>query len=329
MNAGLLSSNLEEQILQSLSEFRALATDMEEKNQNTEEIHKVIESLEESYAKLTAESTPHSKNCHIISKGLKKIYDFYSSKQQFPGVAPSFADIEHGNSIWNNAKFLKFCKDFGLDEIKREDLLNIFKANASFRREMNEDQFKAALKDIAQKLFKNEPEEAKMEKMYDYLKVYDLDYIQKIAKGFGLPFSKEKIDFRVQGLPETKSSEKKLPKHSSLPNIHTPKIKDLEKIEKVKATKKFVKIPLQSKTPHRYSDKKLLLSQNPLRYTWQKLSQITDDVLQVDKDLENIIERTVDNRLSLDKNLLQRDLKKGNMEQPKYQIKTHFKEPKH
>lgn len=156
-------------------------------------------------------------------KALKELFNFYAKQIKMIGRKPTFDQIADHQSLLNISKFTKFCSDFGITDKDNNDHINVQQVAEAFlsgndcSRTMTFTQFLEALDKIAD-IYYNEQYDLKHQSNYSNLKIsekrklfYEFlqldnrnDYMQR-AKGFGLPFSKEKAGFRI---PEYDLSKK-------------------------------------------------------------------------------------------------------------------------
>lgn len=75
------------------------------------------------------------------------------------GSDPTFEQIQQKTQIMTINKFMIFCKDFGilgLKTVNRSALVELFKKNAKFYKEMNLEQFVQALRKISEIMYAEE-----------------------------------------------------------------------------------------------------------------------------------------------------------------------------
>ena len=135
------------------------------KCKNIPEIAKILISLKISleYTLSNYLSSHKEDNTLIkdnIKKNLEEIFLFYSKAQKIQGASDTFEALENNNSIWSLGKFLKFCTDFKIFQLKviergltKEQLSMIFKKTATNARLMTEPQLIEALDKISESFY--------------------------------------------------------------------------------------------------------------------------------------------------------------------------------
>ena len=78
------------------------------------------------------------------------------------GNDPTFEQIQHKTQVMTINKFMIFCKEFGivkLNSLNRPFLIEMFKKNSEFYKEMNIKQFNDVLIKISQLVYSPESQE--------------------------------------------------------------------------------------------------------------------------------------------------------------------------
>lgn len=269
----------------------------------------IIKTLKLTQKKITAKPE-NSKDTALENhlKSIKEIFAFYAKQLKMLGNAPTFDEITDHQNILNISKFTKFCSDFDITNKQNKDHLSVQQVTQAFlngnecSRSMNLNQFVAALDALAE-IYYNEQYDArnntklakgkitvKRAMFYEYLQLGNrTGYMQK-AKGFGLPFSKEKAGYR---LPDYDLSKNYKFKDTSK---QKKKVDDWKKskIEAKPSSLRSISIP----NPARIAAVKNSLLQRKDRVTWdilkgsQQSSLISKDdlaLLFTETDLNEII----------------------------------------
>ena len=150
---------------------------------------------------------------------------------------------------------------------------------------MNIDEFVSALDHIGNKLFPLQAKES-LEKLLEFLHAEDLEYINKTCKGFSLPFSTEKLDFRS---PQQKIM---LPSSKNLPRVSQIQMKRNHSTKVGVHYKKKTLLPCDAVVAdfkkNSYSSN-LLKKMNPMSFTWQTLSSLPTSDFQYNEQLNDLI----------------------------------------
>ena len=230
-------------------------------------------------------------------KALKEIFHFYAKQLKMLGNAPTFDEITDHQSILNISKFTKFCNDFDITNKQNKDHLSVQQVSQAFlngndcSRTMNYSQFIAALDSLADMYYNEQydvrnsmnysilPITEKRNMLYEFLQLDNKNqYLQK-AKGFGLPFSKEKAGYR---LPDYDLSKNYKFKDTSQ---QKQKISEWKKSKEVKPSSlRSLSIP----NPARLAAVKNSLLQRKDRITWEMLKNSQQSSLISKEELSNL-----------------------------------------
>ena len=179
---------------------------------NYPELSDIITLLKSGLESLLSEFLNNNKGESVsMKKNLKKniedIFLFYGKAQKIQGKLDTFEGLESSNSTWNLGKFLKFCVDFKILQIKpseergltKDQLVIIFKKTATNTRLMTENQLIEALDKISEayysvgfdKLYDTTyaclPLNEKRENLYKALGFYKSNDYHSIMKPFTVP----------------------------------------------------------------------------------------------------------------------------------------------
>ena len=263
-----------------------------------EDLTKELKQLRRSY--VSKPQNIHNSFIESKLKALKEVFNFYAKQIKMLGSKPTFDEIVDHQSLMNISKFTKFCSDFGITNKDNADHISVQQATQAFlsgnecSRTMSFAQFLEALDRLAEMYYTEQYDSRHQSKcarmrtsekrkvFYDFLQLDNRnDYMQR-AKGFGLPFSKEKAGFRI---PEYDLSKKY-------------KFKDLsekkEKIAEWKKTKNSVSTELMnSKPPAAPNPARLAAVKNSLlqrkdRVTWDLLKGAQQSTLISKDELSNL-----------------------------------------
>lgn len=246
-------------------------------------------------------------------KSLKEIFNFYARQIKMLGNKPTFDEITEHQNLLNISKFTKFCQDFGITNKDNKDHLTVQQVTQAFllgnecSRIMNFSQFIDSLDRLAE-IYYNEQYDArnstsvsrlkineKRKMLYEFLQLENRNEYMQRAKGFGLPFSKEKAGFRI---PEYDLSKK-----YKFRDMTERKLKVTEwrnKKNSLSAERMLSKIPPQV-SPARLIAVKNSLLQRKDRVTWDILkgsnqlsSGLKEDIssLFTDNDKREILSTT-------------------------------------
>lgn len=179
--------------------------------QEAESILKGLKEVRQSYLKNNLQDNGDSFLKQQI-KGVKEVFLFYAKQHQMLGRTPTFESINKDSELWNIGKFIKFCNDFGLTgrnksypTISKTQAQQLFKKFSSNSRVMSLNQFFECLESVAVLFFNSNFDlttgekiselsvEEKKQKLYLFLEVHDPNAYLNKAKGFGLPFSSDKL----------------------------------------------------------------------------------------------------------------------------------------
>lgn len=206
-------------------------------------------------------------------KALREVFLFYARQMKMIGNALTFDEITDHQNVLNISKFTKFCGDFMVTSKENKDHISVQMATQAFlngtdcARAMNFTQFVQAVDKLAELYYseqydsRNRTSMASLgldEKRDQFYGLLGLDnkneYMQK-AKGFGLPFSKEKAGYR-------------LPDYDLSKNY---KFKDNSQQKQKIAEWKKTKEETQNQSAN-HSSHKLIKSPNPARLAAVKAS---------------------------------------------------------
>lgn len=225
-----------------------------------------------------------------LSKSLEYIFTFYAKQQKLVRLGGTFEDYKEDATTLSVGEFLVFCKDFTLfskEKLDKSKLIEIFKVNCSFRKEMNEEQFEQTLKYIASKLFVENNAKESYLSLLKFLGVDDFDRVKRKCKGFSQPFFSDKGNARGMKV------KVRIPTDKNLPRVSKMKIQRFRSTEVVKKVLREEVIPcdaiitIMKKSGYAGGIKKV----NSMACTWQTLSSLnTEQVVGNEKIFELIDE---------------------------------------
>ena len=259
-----------------------------------------VEDLLNSFESIAATyESKRSKSAAIETrlKALKEIFTFYAKQIKMIGSALSFEQIVDHQSILNISKFTKFCSDFDITNKQNKDHITVQQATQAFligndcSRSMNFNQFVSAIDALADIYFDKKydlrnnssfsmlPISEKKEKIYEFLQLNDKNEYMKRAKGFGLPFSKEKAGYR---LPENDLSKNYKFKDN------TKQKQMISQWKKIKEEPPIVSRSISVPNPARLAAVKNSLIQRKDRVTWDLLKNSQQSSLISKEDLGSL-----------------------------------------
>jgi hypothetical protein len=224
-----------------------------------------------------------------LSKGLSYIFSFYAKQQKLVKGGSTFEDYHEDSTTLSIGEFLVFCRDFKIyskEKLGKKELIELFRVNCSFRKEMTEAEFQLVLQHLSNKLFNEGPKE-NYQKLLNFLQVEDLDSVKRICKGFTQPFFSDKKKPRSPALRIKLPSDKNLPRVSS---IIMPRFKSTKNLKK---NRKEALVPCDAviTTFKKTGYAGLLQRASNLTCTWQTLSSLSaEQVAESNKIFELIPE---------------------------------------
>jgi len=231
-----------------------------------------------------------------FSKSLDYIFTFYAKQQKLVKLGGTFEDYKEDSTTLSIGEFLVFCKDFSLytkEKLTKSELIEIFKVNCSFRKEMNEEQFEQTLRYMASKLFAEKSGKESYVSFLKFLGVDDFDRVKRRCKGFTQPF------FSDKGNERGVKVKVRIPTDKNLPRVSKMIIQRFRSTEVVKKVMREEIIPcdaiitIMKKSGYAGGLKKV----NSMACTWQTLSSLNTE--QVVKN-EEIFELIDENEMSDD-----------------------------
>lgn len=308
---------VEVKIEETLKTYEALREMQLANDQDTSAVDSIIKAcqmqlLRPSKDNFQSQRRQNDKWLAKCRQGLSDIFQFYAKQVRMIGKAPSFAEIEKANQVWNLSKFLKFLKDFGLSELPvgsrsltRVEGSDIFMKFAHLRRALSEDAFMLALESVAEAFYNEEfddrsgtqlaslePQE-KLVRLYEQLGCDNVGKYSKRMKGFGLAFSSDthnrippndpakRYRFRASQkvLEDLDDWKKRNPRRGNL-SSNAPKMSR----------------PVQDMPERKVLRKKLDISamQTKSAITWKKLGEMSFDQLKDPEDQFDIRNLIVD-----------------------------------
>ena len=155
---------------------------------------------------------------------------------------------------------------------------------------MNENEFYKSLEHIANRLYSINPQE-NMIKFLEFMHVDNLEYIKNTAKGFRLPFSTEKLNYR------SPIARIKLPSDKNLPRVSQLELKRYQSTKNFQYRKTKINLPCDAIVTvikkNSYSAN-LIKKLNPMSFTWKTLSSLQGDNFQYDNKLNELLSSNVD-----------------------------------
>ena len=208
--------DLKEKLQQTIQEYQILLNEKIQAGEDPRPIQELLKALEKQSRKQSQHTKtkpkkerPFQEKCEM---GLHEIFLFYAKQHQMLGRTPTFESINKDSELWNIGKFIKFCNDFGLTgrnksypTISKTQAQQLFKKFSSNSRVMSLNQFFECLESVAVLFFNSNFDlttgekiselsvEEKKQKLYLFLEVHDPNAYLNKAKGFGLPFSSDKL----------------------------------------------------------------------------------------------------------------------------------------
>jgi len=118
-----------------------------------------------------------------IENNLKEIFNFYSNQHNPMASAPTFEEIAFRQINLDLAEFSKFCIEFEIP-ITKAKMVELFKKNASNRRDMSYSEFKNSLEKIGQEMNNSKKENLQKKiKLYNEL-LFKMDDIENSVQDF-------------------------------------------------------------------------------------------------------------------------------------------------
>ena len=278
---------LTEKLKNAIEEIKRLSSDLEKQHISTSVLNQAIKKLEDQTSKARNNANDLKSN-GSYQKGVKELFIFYAKQQRLVKHGSAFEDYYQDNTHLSVGEFLKFCRDFGVyskERLNKKELIEIFKVNCSWKKEMDENEFRRALQHLANKLY-NAGNSESLYKLYEFIHADNQDYIKKTAKGFSPAFSAEKLDFRA---PLMKI---KLPSDKNLPRVTQIQVKRYQSSKNFSHKKPGAILPCDAIVAdikkNSYSSN-LAKKLNPMSFTWQTLSSLPSDNFQYNALLKDLI----------------------------------------
>ena len=118
-----------------------------------------------------------------LENNLKEIFNFYSNQHNPMASAPTFDEIAFRQINLDLAEFSKFCIEFEIP-ITKAKIVELFKKNASNRRDMSYSEFKNSLEKIGQEMNNSKKENLQKKiKLYNEL-LFKMDDIENSVQDF-------------------------------------------------------------------------------------------------------------------------------------------------
>jgi hypothetical protein len=278
---------LTEKLKKTLKDLKSLHKEMEKQNLDTNEIKKSMQKLESqiSFLNPIQKSIKYEEN---YDKGLSFIFIFYSKQQKLVKNTSTFEDYYKDSTNLSVGEFLKFCKDFGIyskEKLKKTELINIYKISCSWKKEMNENEFRIGLQYISNKIFDKSPKE-NLKSLCEFIHAEDVKYIKNKSKGFSLAFCNEKVNYR------TPVMRIKLPSDKNLPRVSNLQIRRFQSEKSNSYHHKNVILPCDAIVAdlkkNSYSSN-LMKKMNPMSFTWQTLSSLPSADFQYHEKLNDLV----------------------------------------
>lgn len=232
------------------------------------------------------------------AKNLLEIYNFYSKQQYVHSSIYTFDRIHHETNVLNIAKFMMFISQFNIlnynQNVNKRTLPQLFRKMSANFKELDFEEFKAALEKLSLMMFESDQQSShaeKLEKLYKYMALDNPEIFRKKFKLINAPFNcKEKEGFRL--LPQDIGRQIQLRKleHKKLQDLKQKKIEDRLKQLKETDGQKLAKPNYQStpqfsfnlnapshyvyeKYSYREGGQPIQDHKGGIEYTWQQLSQ--------------------------------------------------------
>ena len=276
-----------EKLKNAIEEIKRLSSDLGKQHISTSLLNQAIKKLE-THTQKCCNNVKVSKTNSNYLRGVKELFSFYSKQQKLVKLGSEFDDYYQNKIHITVAEFLKFCRDFGIysnEKLNKKELIEIFKVNCYWKKDMNEDEFIRALQHLANKLY-NFGSSENLLKLYEFIHADNQDYIKKTAKGFSPAFSTAKDNFRASFM------RIKLPSDKNLPRVTQIIMKRYQSTKNLPHKQSRAILPCDAIVTHikknSYSSnwaKKL----NPMSYTWQTLSSLPSDNFQYNILLKDLV----------------------------------------
>jgi hypothetical protein len=201
-------SDLRSRIMKTIQEFEVFKSNplsMDERSS----LDSLVFSLKNELTKAPSKSTSSENIIEKSRQGLCEIFSHYAKQQFLLGKNPTFDLIQKNLQVLNQAKFLKFCKDFEIAQInptERQErkrvkkVAELFKKHSDFNKDMHEHQFFAALEDVSGFFidleydkkhatnWRNLPVSEKIKKFFELMGFHDPGIYLKKMKDLGSHF---------------------------------------------------------------------------------------------------------------------------------------------
>ena len=200
------SEDLRTKIMKTIQDFEVLQ-DSQLTIDERSSLDNLVSSLKTQLKKVPskASSTQTLEHSH---QGISLIFNHYVKQQFLLGKNPTFDLIQRNMEVLNQAKFIKFCKDFeiisetanGINLKQSKKLSKIFKKFSDFNKDMHEHQFVLALQELSSFYINTEydtkhatnwsslPNEEKLLKFYEIMGFHDPGIYSKKLKDIGSHF---------------------------------------------------------------------------------------------------------------------------------------------
>ena len=149
------SEDLRTKIMKTIQDFEVLQ-DSQLSIDERSSLDNLVSSLKTQLKKVPGKpgSSQTLEQSHL---GISLIFNHYVKQQFLLGKAPTFDLIQKNMEVLNQAKFIKFCKDFeiitdnpnGVNIKQSKKLSKIFKKFSDFNKDMHEHQFLLALQELS------------------------------------------------------------------------------------------------------------------------------------------------------------------------------------
>mmetsp|Transcript_23252 Transcript_23252/g.41371 ORF Transcript_23252/g.41371 Transcript_23252/m.41371 type:complete len:606 (-) Transcript_23252:906-2723(-) len=303
---------LEAKLAATIREYEAIRTAKADSGEDISSIDVILKTLKAQLAasKKRSEAKPIIEDKQFwdtCRRNLHEAFVFYAKQQKLLGLKPSFDEIQRNLTILNVGKFLRFFRDFGLMEKKKETdtkklerkvLIRIFMKHSIVQKEMEEESFIKAIDAAAEAYFgkrdaQSMPIEDKRKLFYKIIEADNFEAMQKKFKGFGKPFGSN-TDNRI---PENDLAKRYKYKQYNHQRMSVEEFKKL-KAAKVQESPRFEHV-------HKAPADAIVSYQNPTKvtkadvakkgrnpYTWQGLGDMQPEQLKDaddDFDIKDLI----------------------------------------
>ncbi|OMJ81674.1 hypothetical protein SteCoe_17783 [Stentor coeruleus] len=236
-------------------------------------------------------------------KALKEVFLFYARQMKMIGNTLTFDEITDHQNVLNISKFTKFCGDFMVTSKENKDHISVQIATQAFlngtecARAMNFTQFVQAVDKLAELYYSEQYDsrngtrmaswkiDKKRDQFYDFLGLDNKNVYMQKAKGFGLPFSKEKAGYR---LPDYDLSKNYKFKNNSQQKQKIAEWKKTKEEAQNQNTNQSNNKLIKSPNPARLAAVKASILQRKDRVTWDLLKNSQQSSLISKEELNSL-----------------------------------------